>query len=206
MVLLRTILIKLQDLTSNTQAFFQFIEPLFWLLDKLGVAWLYETLSNGIKGHTRPLSERELELAHSVFGDSIQYTKVRIDERAGVGTRHSGICYVSFNTINNWGTMSDELFLHELIHVWQYQHFGAVYIPRALAAQRTPEGYDYGGVVALREAIQANKKIWDFNYEQQGDIVADYFRLRAGYAPRWGYATWVDLHLYTYFIQHLEEL
>lgn len=185
--------------------FFKSIEPFFQLLDLLQITWLYEVLSNAIKPHTRPLSTRERAVAISVFGNSIQYDKVRIDEHAYIGTRRFNICYVSFNTINNWGKLSDELLIHELIHIWQYQRFGARYIPRALAAQRTPEGYDYGGVETLKKALRVGEKLWDFNYEQQGDIVADYFRIREGYCPRWGAASWVDLHIYAYFIQQLEE-
>lgn len=187
------------------QDFFKGIEPLFQLLDWLRITWLYESFSNTIKTNTRPLTAREKAVAQSVFADSIQYDKVRIDERARIGTRRYNICYVSFNTINNWGILSDELLIHELIHVWQYQRFGAVYIPRALAAQRTAEGYNYGGTTALKKAIREHKKLWEFNYEQQGDIVADYFRIRSGYCPRWGTASWVDLHLYSYFIKHLQE-
>lgn len=190
---------------DKIQVFLENIEPIFRFLDKVGVARFYEKLSNLIKPHTRPMTLHEIELAHSVFGDSIQYEKVRIDEKAYIGTRRYDICYVSFNTINNWGKLSDELLIHELIHVWQYQHFGAVYIPRALAAQRTKEGYNYGGVRALIKAIHAGKKIWDFNYEQQGDIVADYFRIRQGLAPRWGNGTWVDLHIYSYFVKQLQD-
>jgi hypothetical protein len=65
--------------------------------------------------------------------------------------------------------------------VWQYQQVGSRYIPRALYAQRTREGYNYGGVMALERA-----KGWaDFNYEQQAEIVADYFCLQQGLPPRY---------------------
>ncbi|MEM9990514.1 MAG: hypothetical protein AAF738_02055 [Bacteroidota bacterium] len=185
--------------------FFKKVEPVFYALDRLGISKLYETLSNRWKPHTRLLTTQEIALARSVFGDSINYDQVRIDEQARIGTRRYNLCYVSFNTINSWGALSDELLIHELMHVWQYQHFGAVYIPRALAAQRSKEGYNYGGVEALWQAIHTKRNLWDFNYEQQGDIVADYFRLRQGLAPRWGKATWVDLQVYEYFVQQLQQ-
>jgi len=28
------------------------------------------------------------------------------------------------------------------VHVWQYENLGAIYIPKALSAQFTPEGYN----------------------------------------------------------------
>jgi hypothetical protein len=71
--------------------------------------------------------------------------------------------------------------VHELVHVWQYVHRGAIYIPRALAAQRTPAGYDYGGWVGLRDA----RTLDDFNYEQMADVIEDAFRLAEGYPPQW---------------------
>ncbi|MEL6945484.1 MAG: hypothetical protein AAFO82_22755, partial [Bacteroidota bacterium] len=87
-----------------------------------------------------------------------------------------------------------------------YQHLGAAYIPRALWAQRTQEGYNYGGVTALQMAIQTNKKFWEFNYEQQGDIVADYFRISHGYSPCWGRGTIDDLWVYEYFMEQVRTM
>ncbi len=179
------------------------LELMFQLFDLLAISDLYDVCSRIIKFNSRPLSRREIVMSESVFGKSIPYERVRVDERAYLGPRQGKFCYVSFYTINSWGKMSDPLLIHELMHVWQYHHLGMVYIPRALAAQRSREGYDYGGADALYEAFRNNKKLLDFNYEQQADIIEDYFRLLLGYHPSWGCATAADLSVYAHFARQL---
>ncbi len=178
----------------------------FWLsLELIGVCDVYEGLASVAKWKTRPLTPAEIELAIAVYGSSIDYHKVRIDETAWLGARQYRFCYVSFNTINTWQPMWPDTFIHELMHVWQYQHLGAAYISRALRAQRSAAGYNYGGVVALRRAQKTGKRLLDFNYEQQADIVADYFRLKNGWQPRWGRGTAEDLEVYAFFVGQLRE-
>ena len=65
--------------------------------------------------------------------------------------------------------------MHELTHVWQYQTTGWGYLFRAIQAQMK-EGYTYGGAEKLREFRLSGKTFLDFNLEQQGDIVRDYYR------------------------------
>lgn len=186
--------------------------PLDWALeaailffDCLGVTELYETISDFSKFNTRPLTNWEINLARQIFGDTINYERVRIDEFALAGPRQYQFCYVSFFTINSWGKMQNALFLHELTHVWQYENLGATYIPRALRAQRTPMGYNYGGVAALKEALLHNQTILHFNLEQQAEIVMDFYQLREGYCPRWDQtATFHDLPVYEYFVNQLK--
>lgn len=137
------------------------------------------------KPRTRRLYPQEIALAQNVFGNSIQYAKVRLDEHARLVCRRQQLAYVSFQMINTWGPLSEPHFIHEMVHVWQYQHRGSVYIPRALYAQRTTEGYNYGGIPGLRQATEQGRGLADFNFEQQGDVVADYFCLKHGYPPRW---------------------
>lgn len=179
------------------------LELLTYLLDLLGISELYETLIDFFKFNTRPLTAQEKELAQSVFGNTIHYHRVRIDEYAFAGPRQAHFCYVSFHTINSWGMMTDSILIHELVHVWQYEKMGAVYIPRALRAQYTKEGYNYGGVVALKNALIDNKNLLSFNLEQQADIISDYYRIRAGLFPRWGHGQLSDLWIYERFVADL---
>ncbi len=172
--------------SGGTRAFaWQALEYLLLLLDALWVPDALILLHSIVKPNTRRLNNREKALARAVFGDRIDYARVRIDERAFIGCRRFRFAYVGFNMINSWGPLSDAHFIHEMVHIWQYQREGAVYIPRALWAQRTPEGYDYGGEAGLRSAVAQGYTLEDFNYEQQGDIVADYFCLKNGLNPRW---------------------
>lgn len=156
-------------------------ELIFALLDFVAFFDLYEALTNALLPAPRPLTPAEYQLLVPIFGSSIPYDLIRIDERAYVGPSWSHFCYVSFHTINSWGPMSPPTLVHEAVHVWQYTRRGAVYIPRALYAQTTPEGYNYGGLAPLR----AKRELEDFNYEQQADIIEDFFRLANGYEAQW---------------------
>jgi len=160
-------------------------ETIFFLADLLFLPEALMLLNRIFKPNTRLLTVREIALARSIFGETIDYQKVRVDEHSFIGCRQFQFAYVGFHFVNSWGKLSDPHFIHEMVHVWQYQHLGSVYIPRALWAQRTMEGYNYGGVSALQKALQQGKGLADFNYEQQGDIVADYFCLKNGWRPRW---------------------
>ncbi len=73
--------------------------------------------------------------------------------------------------------------IHELTHVWQYQHSGPNYLTKALGVQLTkgPKAYDYGGLKGLDKASTEHRSLNDFNPEQQGDIARDYYvRLKLG--------------------------
>ena len=161
------------------------LESFFRLADWLLFPEFLMLLNRIFKPNTRRFTKREIALARSVFGETIDYQKVRLDEKSFIGCRQFRFAYVGFYFINSWGKLSDPVLIHELVHVWQYQRLGSVYIPRALWAQQTPEGYNYGGISALKKATEQGKALTDFNYEQQGDIVADYFALKNGWKPRW---------------------
>ena len=129
-----------------------------WLLDNTinalevsGIPEIVETGADLLKlTTTRSLNDREIDLAQSVFGDSIDYSLVRIDEWALTASEvvNEDRPYVMFNTINTWGPLDDDqTLIHELTHIWQYQvEYGADYAPLALNAQRSTAGYEYGGV------------------------------------------------------------
>ncbi|MEM1356669.1 MAG: hypothetical protein AAGF89_00615 [Bacteroidota bacterium] len=157
------------------------LDVLFATADFLGVFDRYEAFSNALFSRTRPLSMVEINLLRPIFGASIPYHLIRVDERAWIGPSWSNFCYVSFFTINSWGPMSPATLVHELVHVWQYSHLGAVYIPRALAAQWSEMGYNYGGIGPL----EWHDCLEDFNYEQQADLIEDAFRLANAYPPQW---------------------
>jgi len=161
------------------------LETTFLLADLLFFPEILMLLNRTFKPNTRRLTEREIALARSVFGETIDYQKVRVDERSHIGCRQYRFAYVGFHFVNSWGKLSDPHFIHEMVHVWQFQRLGSIYIPRALWAQRTAEGYNYGGIAALQKAVEQGRTLADFNYEQQGDIVADYFCLKNGWKPRW---------------------
>lgn len=173
------------------------------VLDVFGAAEVYETLMDWVKFNARPLHQWEIELARSVYGDSIDYQRIRIDELSWLGPKQQHFCYVSFYFINSWGPMQDSVFIHELTHIWQYERVGAVYMPQALEAQHSGKGYNYGGVAQLKNCQEKEKSFLSFNFEQQGDIMADYFRIREGSRPQWGNGTMEDLAVYEYFVDQV---
>lgn len=173
------------------------------LLSLLGIGEWYETFMDWLKFNSRKLTAREIKIAKSVFGDAIDYRKIRMDEKAFFGPLSLHFAYVSFNTINSWGKLSDAVLIHELVHIWQYRQMGICYMSRALMAQHSQMGYNYGGINALCEYKIKLKNLFDFNLEQQADIVADFYRIKNGFHPEWGSGTQEDLPIYVYFIESL---
>ncbi len=187
-----------------------FSENLFWLIelicyvaDLFGIPELYETIADIVKINTRPLTREEEEAIKSHFGNSLQLRRIRIDTFAFGGPRTHHFAYVSFYTINSWGPLSPDTFIHEVMHVWQYEKMGSVYIPRALRAQYSSEGYDYGGLESLEQAIHSGQGLQQFNLEQQGDIMADYFRLKQGKNPRWSNITTDDIWIFEQLLKEI---
>ncbi len=184
---------------------FWWIEWTVLILDLFGIGEVYETLADLIKFNTRPLHRWEREVAREIFGNTINYKRVRIDEYAFFGPAQMKICYVSCYIINSWGKMNNATLLHELVHVWQYQNIGLIYIPRALRAQHSPAGYNYGGKNLLQQYQRQGKTFFAFNLEQQAEIVSDYYNLKNGYPIHWGDATFSDLPIYEHFVKQLRE-
>lgn len=195
---------KPQELLNIREHFYWLIELVFYLFDLIGLAEIYESFADVVKFNTRPLSATEKELVRKFFGDSLNLRRIRIDEYAFGGPKSHDFAYVSFYTINSWGEMNEDILVHELVHIWQYHQLGSVYIPRALRAQFSHEGYDYGGLANLVLAIRTGKKLNAFNLEQQGDIIADYHRILKGKNPRWGGTTKEDLWVYEHLIGELK--
>jgi hypothetical protein len=125
----------------------------------------------------RSLSESEIEAARKVFSSSIKYESVRIEKMGGFTELINGSrAYTLGNTINLPGKAHAyphqyvSIIIHELIHVWQYQHGGWGYIPNALLAQVFGEGYDFG------KALRQGKPWAKMNPEQQAQMIQDTFR------------------------------
>ena len=152
---------------------------------------LYEIISNIIKPDVRLLTEEEILRGGKIFSKSIDFDIVMIDEKARLLTRHLNVAYVGFNTINSWGKMREDILIHELVHVWQYQHFGAGYIINALVAQRSAAGYNYTQATAYLVQPESSTKWYEYdtihrlNAEQQADLVQDYYRLKKGLTAEW---------------------
>jgi hypothetical protein len=172
-------------------------------VDLAGLPEVAETAADIIKFNTRTLTDQQIQVAKSVFGDSINYDLVRIDEsaRSVVAAReidgaNDNRPFTTFHTINTWGPLDNEsTLIHELTHVWQYEQDGAIYITEALQAQHSDVGYGYGGVDGLEKQLANGGSLTSFNREQQGNVLEEYYEMRtAGTTPD-------VLPLYEFFVR-----
>ena len=153
-------------------------EFIIYLTDITGLSMLYETLDEWINFNTRNLSPDEYALLLPLFGSQLNYKLVLIDKNARLFARKYNLAYVTFNTINCWGQLTDTLLVHEAVHCWQFQKYGSVYWFRALLGQFTPAGYNYGELSLDVQPLHPDRK---FNFEQQAEIITDYYKLSRGY-------------------------
>jgi len=164
-----------------------------------------------VKANTRGLTDIEVQEARKVFGDTLPYYQIRIDEKSAIarlgalfaGSKHMGVS--TFHTINftkeikpQPGNADMAWLIHELVHVAQMINVGSQYTLEALHAQFT-KGYKYGGPKGLKD-----KSFSDFNREQQGDIIQHYYYyvLHNRRHPRFGK---LPVKLYKRMAQELKE-
>jgi hypothetical protein len=123
----------------------------------------------GVEDPSRPLNEEEIKLLREVYGDSIDYSKVRIKEgpelfTAGADARTHG------NVIHLKSNPSKALLIHEMGHVWQHQHGGNDYMSEALWSQAFGDGYNITAPVM-------NQTPWDqLGREQQAELLEQLYR------------------------------
>lgn len=157
-------------------------------LDLVSVGEIVNFIEQVVKPNSRPLNAIEEQEARRVFGDSLSYWRIRLDEWSliasyGLYSYHKrtkraakDMAMTVFSTIHLSQRLNAEpgnsdmgWLIHELTHAAQFEHTGAGFWVEALVAQGEA-GYDYGGPPAL-----AGRDLKDFNREQQGDIVKDYY-------------------------------
>ncbi|ABC63301.1 hypothetical protein [Erythrobacter litoralis] len=133
-------------------------------------------------GGERPLTDGEIELARSVFGQAIAYDAVRIRRKkwflfqprhitmAPLGHLHfhpEGPNYCDDFATADWRGKGH--FIHEMTHVWQSQTKGKWYLP----LHRHPFcRYDY--------SLKPGWRLEQYGIEQQAEIVKHAFWLRSG--------------------------
>jgi len=176
------------------------MDAFFYTIDLLCIPELYMGINQLLKCATRPLIEEEVFWAKEIFGNSLDVDVIRVDSHALIGTKNIAVAYVSFNLINYRENIEPHIFIHELVHIWQFQNLGSMYIGRALKAQLKANPYDYGGSKELMQQMIKGKRLLDFNFEQQAEIIEDYYRL--GQLKEWQRP--IDLAVYEYFKQDLE--
>lgn len=134
---------------------------------------------------SRGLDEAERTEAFRVFGNSLDYDKVRIAEDPIMSI--GGYARTPGNTIYfPRGTTTDKdaperrgwyypFLIHEMTHTWQTQH-GVSTMRKVLTALRGHSAYNYDGPEGLKKAAAQGAHFVDFNTEQQASICGDYAR------------------------------
>lgn len=121
---------------------------------------------------TRVLSEDEKAVAESVFGGSVEGDRVRIKSGGPLTWFGAGVTIGNIISLPKGKYDGSERvypwLVHELTHVWQYQHHGLGYIPRSVWEQKTQED-------AYLVHYDAEKSFLEYDIEEQAVIVADYF-------------------------------
>lgn len=122
-------------------------------------------------------------IAQSIFNNNIPLHLCGVDPSSIPARKKITIAFTSLHTINFDKSISDETFIHELVHIWQYRKFGSIYISESIWAQRWGGGYNYGGIEPLKQNLTLG--LAAFNFEQQAEIVEDFFRLKNHLRPQW---------------------
>jgi len=124
---------------------------------------------------TRVLTGDERSAAVSVFGSSVALDDVRV--RTGGPLTWFGAGVTIGNVISfprgryDGSARSLPWLMHELTHVWQYQHGGLGYIPRSVREQLTEKD-------AYLVHYEEGKTFMEYDIEEQAVIVSEYFASR----------------------------
>ena len=139
---------------------------------------LQSNLSPTPKGGTRSLTCGEIQIAQKIYGGSVNYTGVLVHNGLFIAVQPSNTAmtpngemyFPPFYFQEDFSTASDSnkcWFMHEMVHVWQHQLGYAVAFRGFFHFNLN---YDY--------TLNEKDKFGDYNMEQQGDILADYFALK----------------------------
>lgn len=138
----------------------------------------------------RALTTGEKNLAREMFGNSIDYDKVRIYDKKWaffqgkrVAMTPNGKIYFAPDVHEKDFSLASDgskhFFIHEMTHVWQYQNGQAV-LARAGTSQilvELPSRIGLGNGAYPYE-LDVRKNLLDYGVEQQASIVADYWAMK----------------------------
>jgi len=132
------------------------------------------------KGKARYLTTSEIAMARALFKDSIDYSKVKVHngEYLWFGmqpndtamTPNGEMYFNSSRFLENFAISrkrGQRWFMHEMVHVWQYQ---LGYPVKLRGTFRIGLSYEY--------VLSEDKTLADFNMEAQGDLLADYWAIK----------------------------
>lgn len=132
----------------------------------------------------RSLTQNEIRIAQSVFGNLIQYDQVKVMNHPYLPWQPKGIFmapdgYIHVKNANYSDDYALEnltyqtIFIHEMAHIYQYQQkinvlwHGAILQMAYYLSFKKYNPYNY--------KLIENKDFFEYNIEQQGDIAKDIF-------------------------------
>ena len=136
------------------------------------------------EGDKRRLTEGEIAMTRTVFGDAVDYDKVWVhhhgwwlfmgkQDRNTAVTPNGEMYYPKDIYRNDFSSKDDglanALFMHEMVHVWQYQMGYRVKLNALRVTARGSSAYAYN--------LTPDSHLRDFNMEQQGNIMSDYYMI-----------------------------
>lgn len=134
----------------------------------------------GSEGRTRTLTNGEIRLARSVFGNTIVYHRVWIHKESylpfslqgeSYGMSPNGEMYFRDKEYSDDYSLErpadQHFFIHEMVHVYQHQH-GMMVRLQGLASFLIDYSY----------LFETHNNIKEYSMEQQASIIADFFFLR----------------------------
>jgi phage-related tail fiber protein len=132
------------------------------------------------------VSDEQLNHAKEFFGQSIDFTKVKIKESRFVSGNRPWTCgnviRVKKAQMGDTSSVNLDDLIHEFGHVWQHQHGQLVFLS-ALAEQlragiiRKFDPYNFGGPTG----VAALRKLSSFFTESQAQIITEYWKSQHGF-------------------------
>jgi hypothetical protein len=147
-------------------------------------------------GASRSLMPGEIDLAKTIYGGNIDYTKTGVDygkwtfwQPKGREMTPDGIIHTGGETISDYTVPNakpnypypfiyqEGILIHELCHVWQYQHYPHKDKKLYMELSGLYRKYDYSG------PNFGNLPFSAYGIEQEAAMTEDYFDMLHGYAP-----------------------
>lgn len=131
----------------------------------------------GVDPPSRSLTGDEITELKKVFGDTIDYSQVKVNDNVKDGLVGGGRAMTLGNQIYMPGDkVSDgsymQTLVHEMGHIWQYQHGGPDYATKALESQLFGDGEGWGQRgYDWEEGISKGKSWAQLSPEQQAHLI-----------------------------------
>lgn len=161
-----------------------------------------------VKGKYRKLTSGEISMLSQIFKNAIDYSKVKIHHNVWLpfqdkqtGVTPNGELYAPEKTFeedysSNLVKTDDKIwFMHEMVHVWQWQlgywvkSNGLIY---QTIAQLSGAGFRW---VYSYDTNEKHKKLADYNMEQQAEIISHYYAATSLNAKK--YMLYIDFYKMT---------